>query len=400
MELSEQICRLSDELHPHTLNIRHEIHAHPELSYHEVETSRLVCRELERIGIPYEKSPREPGIIGLIDSGKPGKLLLLRADMDALPIQEETGLPFASAVPNVMHACGHDVHTSNLLAVAEILYRTKAQWTGRVKLVFQPAEENGGGGREMIKAGLMDELPDACFALHVQEGIPGRILVGKGYLTAYSDGYNLTIHGKAAHSSKPEDGVDAIYIAAAIVTALHGIISRDLDPMERSTLNIGQIRGGLAPNIIADEVQLGCMMRNLTKEARETMRTRIEKLATGIAESMGGSCECAFRAGYPAVYNDDVFTKFVENVLEKNGNMIYDGLKDGKPEEFLITGDHPLLGAEDFGFYAQKVPSCLVWIGTGGDSPKHSSKFCVDEDYIKLCTRTMATVALEYLTQK
>lgn len=397
MQISEQIRLLSDELEQHTIGLRREIHKNPELSYREFATSALVCRELERIGVPYEKSPCEPGIIGTIDSGKPGKFLLLRADMDALPIQENTGLPYASQAPGVMHACGHDIHTANLLAVAEILTRTKEQWSGKVRLVFQPAEENGGGGREMIKAGLMEELPDACFALHVENGEKGKLLVGSRYLTAYSDSYTLTVHGRAAHSSTPEAGEDAVYIAASIITALHGIISRNLSPMEHSTLNVGVIRGGSAPNIIADEVQMGVMLRNLSKESRETMCSRIEKLAVGIAESMGGSCDCSFRAGYPAVYNDEEFTKFVENALSKHAGGIYEDLGDGRPQEWLVTGEQPLLGAEDFGFYSQKAPSCLIWVGVGGDAPKHSPGFHIDERYIKLCTRSMAAVALEFL---
>lgn len=399
MHISELIRSLSDELEQHTLEIRHTIHQNPELSYHETETSRLVCRELERIGIPYKESPCKPGIIGCIDSGKPGRSLLLRADMDALPIQERTGLPFASKVPGVMHACGHDIHTANLLAVAEILNRTRDQWQGKVTLVFQPAEENGGGGREMIKAGLMDELPDACFALHVENGIPGTLVVGSRYLTAYSDGYTLTVRGKAAHSSTPEEGVDAIYIASSIVTALHGISSRNLSPMDRSTLNIGVIHGGMAPNIIADEVTLGLMMRNLSKESREAMIEKIETLSRGIAEAMGGSCELAFRAGYPAVYNDEPFSDFVSDTFRKYAGSIYAGLGDGQPADWLLTGDRPLLGAEDFGFYSQKASSCLIWVGVGGSAPKHSSDFCVDERYIKLCTRSMAAVALEFLTR-
>ncbi len=399
MQISEQIRRLSDELEEHTLAIRHEIHSNPELSYHEFKTSELVRRELDRIGIPYENSPCKPGIIATIDSGKPGKFLLLRADMDALPIQENTGLPFASKVPDVMHACGHDIHTSNLLAVGEILYRTRDQWNGKVKLVFQPAEENGGGGREMIKAGLMDELPDACFALHVENGEQGKLLVGSRYLTAYSDAYSITVHGKAAHSSTPEEGVDAIYIASSIITALHGIISRNLSPMDRSTLNVGVIQGGTAPNIIADKAQMRVMMRNLTKESREAMMKKIESLSDGIARSMGGSCDLEFRAGYPAVYNDEAFTSFVADALRKNSDGIYEGLGDGQPENWLVTGEQPLLGAEDFGFYSQKAPSCLIWVGVGGDAPKHSPDFWVDERYIKLCTRAMAAVALEFLTQ-
>ena len=192
--------------------IRHYIHQHPELSGQEYQTTAFLKERLEELGIRILESRLKTGLIAEIGSGQP--VVALRADIDALPILEQTNLPYQSQNPGVMHACGHDIHTSNLLTVAEILNRTKDQWKGKVKLVFQPAEENGGGGREMIKAGLMDEIPDACFALHVENGIPGKIVVGSRYLTAYSDSYKITVHGKAAHSSTPEEGVDAVYIAA------------------------------------------------------------------------------------------------------------------------------------------------------------------------------------------
>ena len=400
MELMERICALSDELEPHLLEIRHQIHRNPELAFHEYKTSSLVRSELERMGIPYEESPCSPGIIAEIDSGKPGKFLMLRADMDALPIQENTGLPYASENPGVMHACGHDVHTSNLLTVAEILNRTKDQWKGKVKLVFQPAEEHGGGGRQMIEAGLMDEVPDACFALHVENGKKGKLAVSTGYLTAYSDGYTLTVHGKAAHSSTPEAGTDAIYIAAAIVTALHGMVSRDMSPMEHSTLNIGVIHGGSAANIIADKVEMSLMMRNLSKEARETMCRKIEALSRGIAEAMGGSCDCELHPGYAAVYNDEKFSGFVADTFRKYEDTLFGNFSWEKPENWLETGEKPLLGAEDFGFYSQKAPSCMIWAGVCEDASKHSPEFRVDESYIKLCTRAMAMVAAEFFSQE
>ncbi|MCI8453543.1 MAG: amidohydrolase [Lachnospiraceae bacterium] len=399
MKLSEQIRKLSDELEQHTIEVRRTIHRNPELAFHEYKTSDLVCQELARMGIPYEKSPQEPGIVAVIDSGRPGKFLMLRADMDALPIQEQTGLPFASSVPDVMHACGHDVHTANLLAVGEILNRTKKDWNGKVKLVFQPAEESGGGGREMIRAGLMNELPDACFALHVEVGERGVLKVGKRYISAYTDGYTLTVRGRAGHSSAPQEGADAVYIAAAIITALHGIVSRNLSPMEHSTLNIGTIHGGYAPNIIADEVTLGAMMRNLSKEAREEMCRRIETISAGIAKSLGGSCECRLREGYPSVYNDEAFSDFVAETLKKHAGEMYQDLGDGKPQDWLVTGEMPRLGGEDFGFFAQKAPSCMIRVLMGGEVPAHHPKFCIDERYIKLCTRAMALTAAEFLTQ-
>lgn len=396
MELVEKICQISDELEQHTIEIRRQIHKNPELSYKEMQTSALVRKELERMGVSYEESPVKPGIIATIDSGKPGKFLMLRADMDALPIQEETDYEFASQNPNVMHACGHDVHTANLLAVAEVLNRTKEDWRGKVKLVFQPAEEYGGGGREMIKAGLMEEMPDACFALHVDNTEEGQVLIGKGFLTAYSDGYMLTVHGRAAHSSTPEEGVDAIDIAASIVTALHGIASRNLGPMGHGTLNIGTIKGGLAGNIIADKVEMTCMMRSLNDKSREVMRERIASLASGIAEAKGGSCECEFSAGYAAVYNNEAFSEYVYDTLNKYGSALYQGPLAAAKSRLKI-GSYPMLAAEDFGFYSQKVPSCLVWIGVGEGAPKHNSHFCVNEDCIKFCTRTMALIAADFL---
>lgn len=395
-KLRDRAMKLADELENHTIAIRRQIHQHPELSFQEKNTSALVCKELDRIGIPYTRSPIKPGIVATIDSGKLGKYILLRADMDALPIQENTGLNFASEEKNVMHACGHDVHTANLLAVGEILNRTKDAWKGKVELVFQPAEENGGGGKKMVRNGLMDDHPDACFGIHVEDSVKGQMIITKGYSSAYSDGYQITIRGKAAHSSKPEDGVDAIYIAANVIVALHGLISRNVDPLKSSTLNIGLIKGGTAGNIIADEVQMRCMMRNLTKDVRETMIEKIKSTAEGITKALGGTCECIFGEGYAAVYNDEKFSDFVIDTINKNAKYICAGINDVNPDKIIATGE-PRLGAEDFGFYAQKAPSCFVWVGTGGGSPKHSSTFQVEEKYIKMATKTMITIALDFL---
>lgn len=402
MNWREQVIELSNELEAQTIAIRREIHKNPELAFQEFATSKLICRELDRIGISYELSPCEPGVIATIDSGRPGKLLMLRADMDALPLQEQTGLDYASQVPDVMHACGHDVHTANLLAVGEILHRTRASWRGRVKLVFQPAEEVGGnsGGRQMIEAGLMDEVPDACFALHVDTNAPGVIEAGVGYITAFTDSYTITVNGKAAHSSAPQDGVDAINIAASIVTALNGIVSKNISPMTNSTLNIGTIRGGSAENIVADQVTMACMFRNLTPESRSAMMDRIEGIASGMATAMGGSCYLDFNPGYPCMFNDEALTKLVWETLESHADALYEGIGDGRPEPFLVKDAPPLLVGEDFGMYSKIAPSCLIWVSTGGREPKHSPGFVVDEAYIKLCTRTMGLVAAAFLQEE
>lgn len=400
MNLTKRIIELSNQYESHTLDLRRAIHRHPELSSQEKETSALVRLELERIGIPYTLSPVEPGVVAEIDSGRPGRLLLLRADMDALPIQEATGLPFASEVKGVMHACGHDVHTANLLAVAEILWNTKDAWNGRVKLVFQPAEELGGGGRQMVEKGLLDELPDACFALHVMPTTPGVFTVASGPLTAYSDSFFITVHGVAAHSSTPEQGIDAINIAAAIITAMNTIVARNLNPLETSTLNIGVMSGGTATNIIADTAQLNGMMRNATPEARAAMFKRIEEIAKGTAAMMGGSADVRFKNGYASVYNNERLADLISGFYAEHETDLFDGISaDGRaPENWMLTGNRFMLAAEDFGFYTQKVPSCLIWIGTGGNAPNHNPGFMVEEPYIKLCTRAMALFAAEFLT--
>ena len=391
----DRIISLVDEGKDRTIEIRRDIHQHPELAFKEERTAALVRRELEQMGIPYEISPVATGTIATIDSGKPGKLLLLRADMDALPIQEQTDLPFASEVPDVMHACGHDVHTANLLAVARVLNAMKDAWSGRIRLVFQPAEEHGGGGREMIKAGLLDELPDACLAMHVDTKQQGVITIGRGSVNAFSDSYLVTIHGKAAHSQNPPAGVDAVQIAATVITALYQIVAKNIDPLEHSTLNVGTISGGLAGNIVADKVEFRVMTRNATREARAAMFESIERLSKGIAQTMGGTAELRFHEGYAAVYNDDVLSGWVADLIKDHADALYDGI-GAIPDKFMRDGNVLQLGAEDFGFYAQKAPSCFIRMSTGDFAPAHSGDFKVDENWISLMTRVMCLAAVEF----
>lgn len=394
----EKLLRLSDELAEHTIALRREIHQNPELAFEEFETAGLVMRELERIGIPYEESPARPGIVANIDSGKPGRLLMLRADMDALPIGETADVPFISRNKGVMHACGHDVHTANLLAVGEILNRMKESWSGRVRLVFQPAEERGGGGRRMIEAGLMDELPDACMALHVTSDQGGCFYVGVGPVTAFSDRCEMVVHGKAAHSSEPQEGVDAVYIASSIIVALNTLVSKSLCPMEHSTLNMGRISGGEALNVITDRVEISGMMRNAKAHTRGVMMEKIRTLSEGIASAMGGSCEVQFEEGYASVFNDETLAKQVISVIENNGKTLYKDIPVPDPYPEIITGNILRLASEDFGFFSQKAPSCYIMMGTGEGAPVHNPEFKVDESYIKLATRTMAAFALAYLS--
>ena len=378
--------------------LRRHFHVHPELGRHEVETTKRITEELEKMGVEVMTFSDITGCIGVIRGGHDGGTVALRADIDALPIQEaDLTKEYASQNAGVMHACGHDVHTANLLAVGEILNGMKEFWSGRVKLVFQPAEERGGGGRQMIEAGLMEELPDACMALHVTSDQRGKFYVGVGPVTAFSDRCEIVVHGKAAHSSEPQEGVDAVYIAASIIVALNTLVPKNLSPMEHSTLNMGMISGGAALNVITDRVEMHGMMRNAEAQTRSVMMEKIRSLSEGIASAMGGSCEVKFEEGYAAVYNDKTLAKRVIATIKENEEALYKGLPTGEPYPEIVTGDLLRLASEDFGFFSQKVPSCYIMMGTGEGAPVHNPEFKVDETYIKLASRTMAAVAIDYL---
>lgn len=401
-ELDKRIIELSDRFEQEVLNLRRAIHENPELSFHEVQTAGLVQQALEGIGLIVKSGIACTGLIADIHGSKPGRTLLLRADMDALPIQEQNDLPFRSKNDSVMHACGHDVHTANLVGVARILYELRNSWSGTIRLVFQPAEENGGGGREMIRAGILDDIPiDASIALHTMAtAAPGHFSLGWGNVTAYSDKFSIIVHGKQTHSSQPQNGVDAIAIAAQIITAINGILLKDIDPMDRATYSIGTIQGGVAPNIVPDHVEMCGMMRNITAQTREILRGKIASTAEGIARSFGGSAEFLFTEGYSSVYNDPVLTDFVAKQIQDKSPIWLEGI-EGKPhaEEWLVRETRPILGAEDYGFYTQRIPSCFYRVATGDAAPAHSPHFLVQEPYIKLCTRSMASLAISYLME-
>ncbi len=292
-ELAQRIQQLTDRYESDVLTLRHAIHADPELSFKEFHTMERVVEALKAIGIPARCGIVGTGIVADIQGAAPGRTLLLRADMDALPITENNDLPFCSQNQGVMHACGHDVHTANLVGVARILNELKEHWNGTVRLVFQPAEESGGGGREMIKKGILDDFPiDASLALHTMTTLkPGHLSLGRENVTSFSDRFVIKVTGKSTHSAKPQEGVDAIAIAGQIIVALNGMLLKEIDPMENATYSIGKIQGGTAPNIICDSVEMVGMMRNVGPVTREKLRVRMEAMVTDIARAYGGKAE-------------------------------------------------------------------------------------------------------------
>ena len=371
--------------------IRHDLHRHPELSGQEVLTAARVCEELDRLGIGYTVMDEIHAVVGLIPSGKPGKTVGLRADMDALPIQEETGLPFASEVPGVMHACGHDAHTAILLGAASVLVRHKADFSGNIKLFFQPAEESTGGALPMIQRGcLEDPHVDAVFGLHVSSGRPVSTVASRpGALNAGSDGIWIDIHGQSCHGAHPDAGTDAIWIAARIIDALYGLQARRVSPTEPLALNIGTVQGGTAKNIVCDHVRLGVTLRTIRKETHDRFFGEMVRLVEKTAESLGGRADVTVTASYLPLLNDprlyDRFVRVARDVL-------------GAKHVAEIAG--PSMGSEDFAFFADRRPGVFFNLGTAplcSHGPAHSSTFLVNEDGFAAGILMHCALALDYL---
>ncbi|MCM1989970.1 M20 metallopeptidase family protein [Oceanirhabdus seepicola] len=403
VDIYDKIMNLANKYEEDVIKIRRDIHMHPELSFQEVRTSEIVAKKLEELGIEVQREIGKTGVVGILKGRNPEKVIALRADMDALPLQEINDLPFKSINDGIMHACGHDCHTANLLGVAMILSELKDELTGTVKFIFQPAEENGGGGREMVKEGVLENPKvDAILGLHVGSMPLGVVGMGYGAISAYSDKFTLRVKGKKAHTSMPQQGVDAIVIAANIITALQSILSRQISPFETATFSLGQINGGTAPNIVPDMIEIVGMMRCVSKEARETIKTKIEKISKSVAEGMDGDCEFIFKEGYPSVINDKELTDLVKETTCERYEAIKDKIGLNVPQNFDIKNlikviDKPMLGSEDFGFYAQKIPASFIFVGSGDSAPPHNSKFMVDEKVFKLTLNILASAAVKYL---
>ena len=354
---------------------RRFFHRHPELGMEEHRTSETISKLLMEMVIPHRTGIAGTGIVGLIKGSRPGKTVALRADMDALPVIEATGLKYASVEDGKMHACGHDAHMAILLGVAKILNGMKDKLSGNVKLFFQPAEETDGGAKPMIDAGCMENPHvDYVLGLHVTPYIDtGKILVKSGKLTASSDIFRITVEGRSSHAAYPEDGTDAIVLGAHVVTALQTIVSRNISPLDSTVITVGKIHGGIKENIIADRVELSGTMRTLDPQTRVFVKDRIVTLATGVCNALGGKCSIEFEDGYMPIINNDEVT----SIVTRNAQQLL-GLKNVLPKE------HPSMGVEDFSFFCNTAPGAFYYLGCGDPdqkerSPAHSPHFLLDE---------------------
>ncbi|WP_016951787.1 M20 family metallopeptidase [Anabaena sp. PCC 7108] len=386
-----RIKDLATTLAPRLVEIRRHIHLHPELSGQEYQTSAFVAGVLSSSGLHVQEGVGKIGVIGELQGTKQNdQVLAIRTDMDALPIQERSGLDYASRVKGVMHACGHDVHTTVGLGTAMVLSQIAAELGGNVRFLFQPAEEIAQGANWMVKDGAMDNV-SAILGVHVFPSIPaGSIGIRYGALTAAADNLEIIIIGESGHGARPHEAVDAIWIACQVITALQQAISRTQNPLRPVVLSIGQISGGRAPNIIADQVQLLGTVRSLHPETRAQLPKWIEGIVSNLCNSYGAKYQVNYCQGVPSVQNDYALTQLLQSSAEEAWSS-----------EFIQVLPEPSLGAEDFSVYLEHAPGSMFRLGVGYkdriiNHPLHHPQFEVDESAIITGVVTLAYAAYKY----
>jgi amidohydrolase len=388
-----------DEILPGVVADRRHLHEHPELGFEEFETAKFVAERLAALGVEDIRTEvNVTGVTGLIrgtGTGSADRCVLVRADMDALPIQEANAVDYRSQNDGVMHACGHDAHTAMLLGTARVLMDRRDQFAGTVKVLFQPSEEAGeGGAKGMIEQGVMeDPHVDACLGLHVSSNLgTGRISLMAGPKSAAADEFEITIQGKGGHGAYPHECVDPVAVGAQIIVALQTLVSREVDPIDRAVVSTCAFHAGEAFNVIPDTAMLGGTVRTFDAETRDKLDTRIHELASGVAGAMGASVRIRYRRGYPSVVNDAAMTELVRAAaIEAVGE---DNVEEAKPG----------MGAEDFSYFALERPGCFFNVGTGSpekDSewPHHHPRFDLDEDGMVAGIATMTTAVVRYLNE-
>ena len=391
--LKEKISYLANIIYDDVVKNRRHLHANPELSFHEYQTVAFVAAKLDELGIPHQKMA-DTGLVALIKGDKPSDAVVaLRADMDALPILETNTVPYKSKIEGVMHACGHDVHTSSLLGTAQIVSELKGEFSGTVKFIFQPGEEKMPGGASlMIKEGALENpKPGAIMGQHVMPLIEtGKVGFRAGKYMASADEIYVTVRGKGGHGAQPQQNIDPIVIASHIIIALQQIVSRAADPRIPSVLSFGKVVANGATNVIPNDVYLEGTFRTMDEAWRKQAHAQMKKMAEGIAEAMGGTCTFNIVAGYPFLVNEEKLTQQARTYAEE-----YLG------KENVVDLDI-WMAAEDFAYYSQVTDACFYRLGTGNEalgitSAVHTPTFNIDEKALNLSTGLMAYIALRRL---
>lgn len=377
------------------VEIRRTIHMSPELGFEEVETSKLVAGWLEKFGLQVQRGLAKTGVVGLLQGEKGGKTVAIRADMDALPLEEANQVPYRSKVKGKMHACGHDGHVTILLGVARLFSSIRERVKGNIKWVFQPAEEGGGGGRIMVEEGALENpRVDAIFGAHLFPDLQiGKVGIHEKEGLAATDRVIIKILGKGGHGAYPHLSRDPILAAGHLITQIHSIVSRSIAPLDSAVVTIGKVSGGTAFNIIPDEVELLGTVRSLTPRVREELKSRLEQVTQGVAGSFDLDYRFDYQYGYPALVNDPEMSHLVASACAK-------GI--GKENVEFIR---PSMGGEDFAYYLQKVPGSFFRLGCRNEEkgivhPFHSSSFDIDEDALPFGVEMFARIIDQYLGLK
>lgn len=378
---------LQDEL----VVLRRDLHAHPELGFQEKRTARLVAEHLRAAGLEVREGLAGTGVLGRLNGAQAGRTVWLRFDMDALPVSEETGAPYASLNPGVMHACAHDGHVAIGLTLAKLLARHRREMHGNVVFAFQPAEEGQGGAARLIADGALEPKPDLALVLHLWNPLPlGQAAVSPGPVMAAADLVRIIVRGKGGHGALPHQTVDPIVAAAQIVTALQTVVSRNVDPLETAVVTMGMIHGGTAFNVIAAEVELTGTVRTFAAAVRERVLQRLTEIAQGTAAALGATAEVAIKPISPAVVNDPAATRLVQEAAAAILG----------PANVLDT--YQTMGSEDAALFLQAVPGCYFFLGSsnparGLAAPHHSPRFDFDEAALPLGVAVLAEAVARYL---
>ena len=373
MNIHPQVLLIKDYI----ISTRRDIHKHPELSFQEFRTSKLVSEQLKSFGIKVIENVGKTGVVGILEGAAAGKTIAMRADMDALPIQETNDVSYKSIHKGVMHACGHDAHTAMLLGAAKVLSENKKNIKGRIKFIFQPAEEGYGGARYMIEDGAIENVEE-IFGLHVwnyQES--GTIGIKDGPVMAAADMFTINIKGKGGHGATPQGTVDCVVVASHLVQALQTIVSRNTNPIESTVITIGQINGGYNFNIIADSITLKGTTRAYTEKNRELIKVRMNEIISGIEKMFNASISLDYKDGYPPVICNSVLTEKLKSIATQ---IVSD----------KVIAPYLSMGGEDFSYFANKIPGCFFFLGSAPkdrepmSTPQHCSHFDIDEDVLTI----------------
>ena len=387
-----EVKRLGEKYLQHMINLGETIHMYPEDGFSEFTTSKIIIEELEKLGIKVQKNVAKTGVVGLIEGKYPGKTVLLRADMDALKIQEQADVEYKSKIDGMMHACGHDGHVAGLLGAAMILNELKDNLHGNVKLVFQPAEERDGGALPMIEEGVLENPKvDAAFAAHLWGYLnEGEVHLKEGPMMASPDIFNIKVIGKGGHGAVPQESIDPIVITCQIVNSLQTIVSRKINPLDPVVITCGRIQGGDCHNVIPNEVELEGTIRTFNEETRNWVPKVMEDLIRGITTSQGAAYEFKYEPKYPALINDKYMTSFAKESLKKVVG-----------EENVFDLKEPNMGGEDFAYFAQKVPSAFIFVGIANNKSEpvihHNPYFKWDSKNVGILAQSLSQIAIDYL---